>query len=499
MRRSDRGRSTARTYAVHAIVVSAAVTHAGAQDATLTVSPLFSSHAVLQRDEPIHFWGTSEPGASVTGTFARATFETAADDSGRWRATIDPLPAGGPHVLYLTSGDESLRSNNILIGDIWLCSGQSNMGWRLEQTDLGEQFIDAAGNAQLRLLQANRRTSHEPIDVVDSRGWRPDAPSYVPRFSAVGYHFGRIVQEETGVPIGLIESTWGGTPAEAWTPEPTLRDNTDWAQPLLDKLPAYDVSPQELEAQIAAFEAKHADYIAGILEAEAGLPAGWHTPQLDDSGWQTIGAPGFWEPIIGSVDGIVWLRRTITLSADQAQAGGTLFLGMVEEYDDTYVNGVRIGSMNYPSPGAGRREREYTIEPGILSPGENTIAIRVVDTRTAGGFGSPPGTMRLATPDGDVSLDGQWRIRISHNARDDGGFPLEGTRMVTAARQQLRPAALYNGMLHQFVGMPIKGVIWYQGESNNGRAEQYAELFPAMIRSWRDAWRASDMAAADFP
>ncbi|MEO0631167.1 MAG: sialate O-acetylesterase, partial [Planctomycetota bacterium] len=305
-----------RAYGIAAFAVTAAISGVAAQESSLAVSPLFSSHAVLQRDEPIRFWGTSEPGSLVSGTFAGSEFEAEADGAGRWEAVIDPKPAGGPFVLYVNSGDASIRSNNILVGDVWLCSGQSNMGWRLEQSDLGDRFIQAAGNEQLRVLQANRRTSHEPINAVDSRGWRPDASSYVPRFSAVGYHFGRLLQEETGVPIGLIEATWGGTPAEAWTPEPTLRANPSWAQPLLDKLPEYDLSPEELQSQVDAFEAKHADYIASILENEQGLAAGWQLPEHDDSEWTDINAPGFWEPVIGSVDGIVWLRRTVALSAD---------------------------------------------------------------------------------------------------------------------------------------------------------------------------------------
>lgn len=499
MRRSKPCSREPRVYGIVAFVMTAALGSAAGQDGSLTVSPLFSNHAVLQRDMPIRFWGTSDPGTTVSGTFAGSEFSTTADDDGHWETVIGPKAAGGPFVLYVHSGDDSIRSNNILVGDVWLCSGQSNMGWRLEQSDRGAEFIESASSDGLRMLQANRRTSHEPIDTVDSRGWRTDAPAYVARFSAVGYHFGRLLHEQTGVPIGLIESTWGGTPAEAWTPEPTLRANTDWAQPLLDTLPDYDVPPEELQAQVDAFERQHADYIARVLEAEQGLPAGWHTPEHVDADWTDITAPGFWEPVIGSVDGIVWLRKTVVLTEAQAEAGATLHLGMIEEYDDTFVNGTRVGGMNYPSPGAGRREREYPIEPGVLRPGPNTIAVRAVDTRTAGGFGSPPGAMRLRTRAGDVSLDGSWKLRVSHDARDDGGFPLEGTRMVTAARQQRRPAALYNGMIEPFTRLPIKGVIWYQGESNNGRAEQYAEMFPAMIQSWRNAWRATGATDDDFP
>lgn len=459
----------------------------------LTVSPLFSSYSVLQRDAAIHLWGSAKPDSSVAVEFAGKSVGIKANDEGRWEAEFPAMDAGGPYTLTLTNGDETVTLKNILVGDVWICSGQSNMGFRLENDIRGKDTIANASNDSLRLMQINRRTSNDPIDEVDSRGWRPDRPDYAERFSAVGYYFGQQLQSELGVPIGLIESTWGGTPAEAWTPEPALRAGSSWSSDILDTIPSYDISPEESQRQVDEFEAQHAAYIERILTDEVGLTEGWHELGFDDTGWTTFDAPQFWEPVIGNIDGIVWLRKTITLTAAQAEGEAKLELGMVDEYDDTYVNGVRVGGLNYPSRGAGRKNRSYTVPAGLLREGENAIAIRVVDTRSAGGFGSMADAMHLETAQTFLPLAGEWKAKVSHDSKVlDGGFPLEGTRMVTSAQQHRRPSALYNGMIHCLTDLPVKGVIWYQGESNASRpAEEYASLFPAMIEAWREGWSAN--------
>ena len=460
---------------------------AHAQD--LSVSPYFSSYAVIQRDAAIRVWGESEPGDHIAAEFNGQSAKATADDDGQWTLDFPAMKAGGPYTLTITDGEETVTSKNILVGDVWVCSGQSNMGFRIENDIRGAEAIANANNNQFRLMQINRRTSNDPINQVDSRGWRPDGPDYAGRFSAVGYFFGRQIQSELGVPVGMIESTWGGTPAEAWTPEPALRDGSDWAQNILDSIPSYDRSPEETEKLVAEYEAKHAAYIKRILTDETGLAEGWNSESYNDSDWTTFDAPQFWEPILGNIDGVVWLRKAITLTEAQASGSATLNLGMVDEYDDTYVNGVRVGGLNYPSPGAGRKERSYTVPADVLRAGENVIAIRVVDTRSAGGFGSMADAMHLETSNGFLPLAGTWKAKVSHDSKAlDGEFPLEGPRMVTSAQQHRRPSALYNGMIHCITGLPVKGVIWYQGESNGGRAAEYASLFPAMITAWRNAW-----------
>ena len=470
-----------------AAVLLSAASITSAQE--LSVSPFFSSYAVIQRDEQIRIWGTTEPREKVTAEFNGKSAEATADDTGRWQLDFPAMKAGGPHTLTVSDDDETVTSKNILIGDVWVCSGQSNMGFRLENDIRGAETIANAKNDLVRLMQVNRRTSNDPIESVVSRGWRPDRPDYAERFSAVGYYFGQQIQSELGVPVGMIESTWGGTPAEAWTPEPALRAGSSWSQSILESIPSYDLTPEETEKLVAEYEAKHAAYIERILAEEPGLGEGWHESTLDDSDWVTFDAPQFWEPVIGNIDGIVWLRKTITLDESQTNADATLNLGMVDEYDDTYVNGVRVGGLNYPTGGAGRKERSYTIPANVLKPGENVIAIRVVDTRSAGGFGSMADAMHLDTTSDSLPLAGEWKAKVSYDSKAiDGEFPLEGTRMVTSAQKHRRPSALYNGMIHCITNLPVKGVIWYQGESNGSRPTEYASLFPTMISAWRSAW-----------
>lgn len=455
----------------------------------LSVSPLYSSYAVLQRDADITLNGKAAAGTEVSIEFAGQTISATANESGIWSVTLPAMDAGGPHVLLVTAGDEQIKNHSILIGDVWVCSGQSNMGFRLENSIGGIDATANAANESVHLIQMNRRTSNEPLDEVDSRGWRPDRPDYAGRFSAVGYYFGQSLQSELGVPIGLIESTWGGTPAESWTPEATLRSNPEWAGDLLESIPLYDMTEEEKDKLVAEFETAHGNYIARILDAEQGEDLGWHTPDLDDADWTDYEAPAFWEPTLGSIDGIVWLRHTLTLTADQAAEDATLELGMVDEYDDTWVNGERVGGLTYPSRGAGRKKRSYTVPASVLHEGENVIAIRVVDTRSAGGFGSMAEEMHLETSHNLIPLAGTWKAKVAYDSKAiDGEFPLEGTRMVKAAQQHRRPSSLYNGMIHSMAGLPVRGFIWYQGESNSGRHDQYAKLFPAMISSWRQSW-----------
>ena len=463
------------------------------EDLALSVSPMYSSYAVVQRDHPIPVRGHAAPGARIRVTLGELDAESVADEEGRWIAELEALGAGGPYTLEVTSGDETVRSHSILIGDVWLCSGQSNMGFRLENAAQGASALKQDENDRLRLIQMSRRTSKRPLAEVDSRGWRPDRPDYARRFSAVGYFFGQMVQAESGVPIGLLESTWGGTPLEAWTPETTLRSGGAWATPLLESLAVYDLPDAEFEAEVARHQRVHEDYISALLDDEPGLREGWHLPGHPDSNWQSLGAPRFWEPVLGNVDGVVWLRASFELTPEQSTVPAVLNLGMIDEYDDTFVNGERIGGLGYPEPGAGRRDRSYPISDGLLRAGENTIAVRVIDTRSAGGFGSPADQVHVEIGDSRIPLNGGWKARISHDAATDGGFPLEGVRMVPAARQHRRPASLYNGMIHAITDTPIKGVIWYQGESNSGRAAQYAQMFPAMISSWRAAWGQQQM------
>jgi len=465
-----------------------------AEEPDLQLSPLFSDHAVIQRGMPVRFWGTADAGEQVRVRFAGKEVTASAEKNGRWLAEFPALEAGGPYELHAESDGESVTSRGILIGDVWICSGQSNMGWTLEDSDGGAEAIRKASNPNLRILDMDRRTSRVPLEDANTDGWLTDAPENVGDFSGVGYYFGLILQRETGVPIGLIESTWGGTPAEAWTPQGTLEAGSGWSGELIASLDEFDLPDEEVGRRVAHFEAIHRDYLQNALNQDIGMRDGWRLRDFDDSGWTPIEVPGFWEPTLGSVDGLVWYRYSFELTEEEAKSGIGFNLGAINEYDDTYVNGRRVGGYRYKDKPLSTQEREFSVGADRLHTGKNVIAVRIVDTRTAGGFGSTPETLTMTTSSGTRSLAGTWLAKVSYDSKkQDGGFPLEGDRMVPAARQQYRPSALYNGMVHPLTGMNAKGVIWYQGEANIRKAGEYRELFPAMIEGWRDAFQAEGL------
>lgn len=476
-----------------AVLLSAMLGGLTAKGAELKLATVFSNHMVIQRDQPIIIWGTTEPGAKVTGEYDGNTAAATADDKGRWQLTLPPSPASSdPHRFVFRSGDQATTLNNVLFGDIWVCSGQSNMFFRLSQSELADEYLPKADYPAIRLLQIDKVWDREPQTEASTIGWRFCDPAHAAKFSAVGYHFGRILHEKTGVPIGLIHSSWGGTPLEAWTPMPALEARPDTYAARLNSLNEYDLSDDEAQRVLAEAQAKHEDFAAFAWKHGIGQDAGWHEATFDDAQWPTMPMPGYIDGQLGSLDGIVWLRRTITLSAKQANADhATLDIGKIDDYDEIYVNGTMVGSTNLDAGDGRRIVRKYDIPSGVLKAGKNTVAIRLMDVRSSGGVVPRSGPFALVTDDSSTPLQGDWKYAVGFDARDHGGFPRPANYAVPVGRVFRRPAVLYNAMIHPLLPMGIKGVIWYQGESNGGRGDEYAEMFPDMINAWRDAWRAA--------
>ena len=457
--------------------------------AEIELPPLFGNHMVLQREQPIVIWGSSDAGSEVSVSINSSSTSVRTNADGEWVATLPSMDAGGPFVVEIESGDESVRLQNVLIGDVWVCSGQSNMFWRLEQSDRGDEFIESAADEKsLRLFQMQKVWSRTPETKVDSVGWRMPSEETAGRFSAVGYHFGRILQHETGVPIGLIQSAWGGTPAEAWTPIDTLEAAPEFYKARLDSLQEYDLSDEEAKAAIDEAQAKHEAFVELAWREDIGEASGWANADFDDSAWPEVELPGYVDGELGSFNGIVWLRRAFELEGDAGE--GELLLGRIDDFDTVYINGHRVGKTSVDQGDGRRIVRKYDVAEGVLRPGKNVIAIALMDVRSSGGV----------TPDGrpfelhagsaqTVDLSGMWKYKVGFNDRDHGGVPLPGDYAVPVGRVFRRPAALYNAMIHPLTRFGVKGAIWYQGESNSGRGDEYRRLFPEMILAWRDAWR----------
>ncbi|BCM92022.1 hypothetical protein IAD21_03901 [Abditibacteriota bacterium] len=458
-----------------------APTPAQAQNAPQTqdhpfLHALFSDNAVLQRDRPIPVWGWTKPGQSVTVKLDTTTTTARADASGRWMTRIGPYTAGGPRTLTVTGADptENITRQNILFGDVWLCSGQSNMEFGIGNLNNAKDEIDAANYPNIRLFTVPKRTSLTPQDNVNSQ-WLVCNPTNINRgawngFSAVAYFFGRKLHQELGIPIGLIHSSWGGTVAEAWVSESSLGTMPDFSKAIADSKVANATSPLPLEQRVTNW----------LTAYDPALKANWLTLESDDSNWKTITVPGNWENSgvqeLGDFDGIVLFRREVDVPADWAGKDLTLSLGGIDDIDVTYWNGTQVGTTS-----GWQQNREYKIPGAQVKAGRNLIAVRVTDTGGGGGFGGAPNDLRLSRDGANpLPINGAWKYRISVSSDKMGSMP-----RAIDPNDPNRVNVLYNGMIAPLEPYGIKGAIWYQGESNASRPEQYSRLLPTLIRDWR--------------
>ncbi len=435
-----------------------------AAQAEVRLSEVFGDHMVLQRDRPLRIWGRATPGQVLTVEISGHTGSARAGADGRWRVQLAALPAGGPHRLVV-KGDQTLVLNDVLIGDVWLLGGQSNMEWPLAQTDTGAQEVASPQNARLRHLRVPLRASVKPEAEIAAAPWVVAEPGKVGEFSAVGYHFAQQMQAVQGIPIGLINTAWGGSMLETWmSREAALRDP--------DLAPAVRKLPDDNETFVAALLQRVQSRVAAW---QKNLPldnvdsSGWAAAADIDGDWPTLQAPGLWEGQgLADVDGVVWMRKRIELSAAQAAGAATLHLAKIDDCDEVWVNGRQVGGQC-----DWERPRQYELPAGLLRAGPNWIAVRVTDTGGGGGIHGGPGDLRLDTAAGPLSLVGAWRARVEKLV--PAGGPV--------ANQA--PALGHNGLLAPLQGLSVRGVLWYQGEENAGRAAAYADGFKRLIQDWR--------------
>ncbi|QJE95465.1 sialate O-acetylesterase [Luteolibacter luteus] len=432
------------------------------------LSPVFTDNMVLQRDQKDAVWGWSKPGDQVTVSIAGQSATSSAGADGKWSVLLPPLPAGGPHTLTV-SGPENVTLNNVLVGDVWICSGQSNMEWRVNDTNNAQAEIAAANFPQIRHIEIPHVTAAEPQKTVATDGWKVASPETVSRFTAVGFYFGRKLNEDLKVPIGLIHTSWGGTIAEAWTSKEALTPMNDFNQAMAD-LERRTKTP-EPDPQIAWYAAND--------EGSKGGSFPWAATDFDDSGWSTMNQPQEWTasniPDVTALDGSVWLRRSVDLPADFAGKEAVLSLGPIDDEDAAWVNGQKIGeTAGFATP------REYTVPTGLLKEGKNVIAVRVMDASGKGGLTGTAETVKLESKGlNPIPLAGPWHYKVGSDLTKTSAFP---RRMGDNPNV---PTVLYNAMIAPLLPYGIKGAIWYQGESNAGRAAQYRKLLPTMIGDWR--------------
>jgi sialate O-acetylesterase len=449
---------------------------------------IFGSHMLLQCDRPCPIWGWDRPGQrvvlTVEGTDLGAAAVAGAD--GRWRLECPPLPAGGPYRLRLRGSSERLL-DDVLAGEVWLASGQSNMEWRLDLSDTPQ--AEWADDPELRLFQVAQATAEAPRDDLDG-AWALCTPARARQFSAVAYHFGRELRAALGVPVGLILSAWGGTRVEAWASEAVLR-------PVMDvdaELAFYADSPAQ-RADAAAFAAAVLAWEAERLPADPGdrgSALGWARPDFDDSGWPAMDLPSFWQSCGLDHNGAVWFRRRVELPPAWAGRELELRLGPVDDFDHTFVNGVLVGSHPKGTPAAYTVSRSYRVPAELTQAGDLLIAVRVFDHFGQGGFAGRPDDLALAlagAAEPALPLAGPWRYQVELAIPT---VPIDVFNSYPprppSLELQNRPAALFNAMVAPLVPCGLRGVIWYQGESNVERYPSYRERFTALIRDWRARW-----------
>ncbi|RDC57344.1 9-O-acetylesterase [Pedobacter chinensis] len=453
--------------------------------AKVVLPALFSDYMVFQQKTTASVWGKTTPGKSVniTTTWSHKAYSTKADQDGNWIIKLQTPSFGGPYNVAISDG-EVTNLMNVMIGEVWICSGQSNMemplaGWA--KIDNYEKEIEDAQYPNIRLLQVQHVASNFPLGdaKVDNGGWKPCIPQYVANFSAVAYFFAREVYKKTGIPIGLIHTSWGGTIAEAWTSAATLKTMPDFVD-VVNKIEnsAKDKNGASLEQQMQS-------WLDVINIKDAGMQHGnatWASANTDLSSWKSISIPALWgDADLLNFDGIVWFRKTVTIPQSWEGKEVKINLGTIDDDDITYVNGKKIGkTQGYNVP------RVYTIPGNKVKGGALNITVRVFDSGGEGGIYGNKNLISVSSASGEkISLDGEWKYKIGLDLKDVPPNPITNNG-------PNRATVLYNAMINPYLQFPIRGAIWYQGESNVDRAYQYQTLFPNMIKDWRKSWNQPD-------
>ncbi len=475
-------RHRARLAFLVALAMTGAARTAAAQTDTLASAlrpaRLFSDGLVLQRGVPVPVWGWAPTKTSVSVSLNGQTRTTAADASGTWRVTFPAMKAGGPFEMTIVGGATRITVRDILVGDVWVASGQSNMEWPVESSDNASAEIASANDVKIREFAIPHSYSEKPEAEVVGGSWAHADSQHVGRFSGVAYFFARDLRKSIDVPIGIIHTSWGGANIETWMSREALGMSESTWRAAMAKDRAHNDS---LRAGLRSRIGDPPTTDAGLVNGQAA----WADPMLADDSWATIRTPALWESAgYDGMDGVAWYRTSFTLTDDETRQTVHLSLGPIDDSDITWVNGVEVGRTTdrYADP------RLYTIPASVLRPGKNVVAVRVEDTGGGGGIYGSPASLYVEVGGVRRPLAGGWRFKVGMVS-----FQPDGQRINKI------PTILYNRMIHPLLGFPIKGVIWYQGESNANSVQQaaeYRQLFKRMIASWRREWRGSN---PEFP
>lgn len=437
-------------------------------NANVKMPLLFSDGMVLQRNKPISVWGWADSGEKIEVAFNKQIQRTKADKNGKWLLYLKPEKAGGPFKMAI-KGKNSITIENVLVGEVWICSGQSNMEWTVGQAQNADYEISQADNPWIRQFLVDKDLNSTPKEELKAGSWKESSKKNTGSFTAVGYFFAKKVYNELKIPIGIINASWGGTCSETWTSREAFEKSPEFSS-MIANLPKGTMDSflkNKLDALTAKIEALQKSKITSNLESQ------YKTASFDDSAWPEIHAPQLWNQQLGSLDGTVWMRKSFIISKEDASKEALLELGKIDDEDLSYVNGIEVGKNTQWD-----KKRIYKIPAGTLKEGINTVAVRVTDYSGGGGIFGDDADLKLTVGTTIVPLAGKWKFQV--------------TEIKTDLSPNSYPSLLYNAMINPLVPYSFQGVLWYQGEANATRAEQYKKAFPLLINDWRTKWNQGD-------
>lgn len=444
--------------------------------ATIRLPHIFSDNMVLQRNKPIKIWGWANSNEVVNITFLNQQRMVKADKDGNWTILLDQSPAGGPYQLEVKGKSNSIVLQNILMGDVWVCSGQSNMEMPIygdwASVSNYEEEIRNAHHPLIRSFKVEKKMQTKPQN--DSKGiWTVCSPQTVSDYSATAYFFARKLNKELNIPIGIINSSWGGTEIESWISADSFDKLSKEFKEKYDgiEIGDFDQFVKNNEANEVAYQT--------AMQNDKGSVEQWYIPTTDVSKWRKMQIPQAWENVLGDIDGVIWFRYSFDLPQNEDRRPATIQLGPIDDDDVLWINGVKIGETKGYTV-----NRKYNVPENILKEGTNTIVLKISDYSGGGGIYGHIDDLYLKTEKKTYNLAGEWQYREAVTNKEYN---------YKAISPNMYNSLLYNAMINPIIQLPIKGVIWYQGESNAHQAYNYRTLFPTLIKNWREKW------GYDFP
>lgn len=435
---------------------------------------LISDGMVLQRNSKIKLWGWASEGEPITIKFNGQEYKTTANGNGDWSVSLSELEKGGPYTMAI-EGSNNIQLKEIYVGDVWLASGQSNMELSMDLVEpLYAEEIANASNPEIKFFEVPTSYHFEEAKYdLEGGVWEAVTPETIRQFSAVAYFFAKDLYEKYNIPIGIINSSLGGSPAEAWMSEGALKEFPNhFAEAMQYRSSTYRDSIENSDTE------RIGNWHNKAVQEDIGISSNWKQEKVSTADWYSMKIPGYWaDDELGPKNGVVWFRRSFEIPGELINESPELLMGRIVDADSVFVNGSFIGKTTYQYP-----PRRYSVPADVLKPGENTISVRITNESGRGGFVTEK-PYKLVFEDSEIDLTGEWKYQL--------GVEMPPLRSQTFIRW--KPLGLYNAMIHPLTNYTIKGVIWYQGESNADTPVEYETLFPALIKDWRKQWEQEDL------